>query len=112
MKQLLKKLESKPGFVASIEACEKEATPILQGFITNFPDYTDHSINHSKKVLAYSEFVLEDQLNKLNEDEVYILLMAGLLHDIGMCPTNKMKKKINESKEFLESNKSFETYLR
>ncbi len=38
--------------------------------------------------------------------------MAGFLHDIGMCPTSKMKTRILESNEFKESNKSFENYLR
>ncbi|MBP6426535.1 MAG: ATP-binding protein [Bacteroidia bacterium] len=112
MKKLIEKIKGHSKFITSIENCEREITPILQGFITNFPDYTDHSINHSKTVLGYSELVLSEELDKLNEDEVYILIMAGFLHDIGMCPTSKMKTRILESNEFKESNKSFENYLR
>ncbi|MDA3953772.1 MAG: ATP-binding protein [Bacteroidales bacterium] len=112
MKKLLDRIKDYTELITSIANCEKQITPILQGFITNFPDYTDHSINHSKSVLDYAELVLSEELNKLNEDEVYILIMAGFLHDIGMCPTSKMKTRILGSDKFIESNKSFENYLR
>jgi hypothetical protein len=112
MKKLLDKIKDCADFITSIENCEKQITPILQGFITNFPDYTDHSINHSKSVIGYAELVMAEELNKLNQDETYIFIMAGFLHDIGMCPTSKMKTRILESDKFIESNKSFENYLR
>jgi len=112
MKKLLDRIKGCADLITSIENCEKEITPILQGFITNFPDYTDHSINHSKSVIGYAELVMAEELNKLNEDEVYIFIMAGFLHDIGMCPTPKMKTRILESDKYIESNKSFENYLR
>lgn len=112
MKHLLKLLKGNTTLLASIEKCEKQVTPILDNYITNFPDYTDHTINHSKKVLEYSEHVLASEIKKLTQDEVYILIMAGFLHDIGMNPTTDMKKKIKESEEFKSSNKSFEDYLR
>lgn len=112
MNKLLEKIASNSILTASIQNCEVEITPILQGFITNFPEYTDHSINHSKTVLGYVEHLLSTELEKLNEDEVYILVMAGFLHDIGMCPTNQMKSDIKESPSFKESGKQFEDYLR
>ncbi|MWB94011.1 HD domain-containing protein [Flavobacterium sp. GA093] len=112
MKKFLDKIKDCADFNYSIEKCEKQITPILQGFITNFPDYTDHSINHSKSVIVYAELVMGEELNKLNQDEIYIFIMAGFLHDIGMCPTPKMKSRILESHKFIESNKSFENYLR
>jgi molecular chaperone HtpG len=112
MQKILKKIKENPILLSSIQNCEKEITPILQGFITNFPEYTDHSINHSKTILNYAEHLLHSEIKKLNNDEVYILIMAGFLHDIGMCPTNRMKKDIKESFEFKESGKKFEDYLR
>lgn len=112
MKNLLKLLNGNSTLLASIEKCEKQGTPILDKYITNFPDYTDHTINHSKKVLEYAEYALAKEVKNLTQDEIYILIMAGFLHDIGMCPTNEMKKRIKESPEFKASNKSFEDYLR
>lgn len=112
MEKLLKRIENNINFRTSIENCEKQITPILQGFITNFPEYTDHSINHSKSVLRYAEYVLNTEIEKLNEDEVYILIMAGFLHDIGMCPTNEMKQRITDSSDFKNSGSSFGNHLR
>ena len=112
MNRLIKKIEGNANLFSSVQNCETQVTPILQGFITNFPEYTDHSINHSKTVLGYAAHLLSTELDKLNEDEVYILIMAGFLHDIGMCPTNEMKEQIKESSTFKESGKSFEDHLR
>ncbi len=59
--------------------------PLLEEYRRNFPDFTDHSINHSDTVSFYlSEMLKDDELDNLNTDETYILLMACLLHDIGM----------------------------
>jgi metal-dependent HD superfamily phosphatase/phosphodiesterase len=112
MNRLLNKVKDNSILIASIQNCEVQVTPILQGFITNFPEYTDHSINHSKTVLGYADLLLNTELEKLNEDEAYILIMAGFLHDIGMCPTKEMKSNIIESDSFRESGKDFEDYLR
>lgn len=112
MNKLLKKVEANSVLMASIQNCEVQVTPILQGFVTNFPEYTDHSINHSKTVLRYADHLLDTEVQKLNEDEAYVLIMAGFLHDIGMCPTNGMKSIIIESSSFRESGKQFEDYLR
>ena len=67
--------------------------------MTNFPDYTDHSIDHSKTVLEYAFYCIGDSIQYLTEDEKYILIMAGYLHDIGMCPTKDDKKLIIEKYE-------------
>ncbi len=112
MEKLIQRLNNSAKLLSSIQNCEFEITPILQGFITNFPEYTDHSINHSKTVLGYAELILNNEIEKLNEDEVYILIMAGFLHDIGMCPTNEMKEQILTSNAFKDSGKKFEDYLR
>jgi molecular chaperone HtpG len=112
MDKLIEKLKVNAKLFSSIQDCEKEITPILQRFITNFPDYTDHSFIHSKTVLGYTEYLLANEYKKLNEDEIYILIMACFLHDIGMCPTIKMKKEIKASCDFKESRQKFEDFLR
>lgn len=112
MDKLLSRLNGNAKLLSSIQKCETQITPILNGFVTNFPDFTDHSISHSKTVLRYAELLLAEKLESLNEDEIYVLIMAGFLHDIGMCPTPKMKKEVIASSEFQESGKSFEDYLR
>lgn len=48
-----------------------------------FPHYTDHSIEHSKRVLNLASKLLGDYIF-LSEDERFVLLCAIVLHDIGM----------------------------
>jgi molecular chaperone HtpG len=112
MLDLLKRIEKNSTLTASVVNCENQITQILQLFITNFPEYTDHSIIHSKRVLENATFLLKDEISKLNEDEIYVLIMAGYLHDIGMCPTKDMKNSILKSSSFKNSGKCFEDYLR
>ncbi|MGQ7870914.1 HD domain-containing protein [Sunxiuqinia sp. sy24] len=83
-----------PDLAASITECEKQITPVLQKYISHFPDYTDHSINHSKIVLNYAIEILDDSIKHLNEDELYILIMSAYLHDIGMSPSIQMQEEL------------------
>lgn len=71
-----------------------EVKDLLSRFSSNFPTYTDHSISHTMQVFQIaSELLTDEELDLLNEDEIYILSMACILHDIGMCVP---VKKINE----------------
>jgi hypothetical protein len=50
-----------------------------------FPEYNDHSGLHSMGVMEYCNLLAgKDQILLLNGDELYVLLMACLLHDAGM----------------------------
>ncbi|MFZ1805628.1 MAG: hypothetical protein WAU36_00310 [Cyclobacteriaceae bacterium] len=80
-----------------------EVDSLLVKFDSNFPKYTDHSINHTKQVFYLASQLLSDEeIANLNADEIYILSMACYLHDIGMCvPEEKLHELIN-SEKFLE----------
>ncbi len=79
-------LKEKNSFlIKKYEESIKKAQPILDKYQINFPDYTDHGIHHANKVaFLASELLKDEELNILNADEIYVLLMACLLHDIGM----------------------------
>lgn len=49
-----------------------------------FPDYTDHTALHSLEVIAFCNELVGDNIDLLNTDEIFILLMAAYLHDTGM----------------------------
>ena len=55
-----------------------------------FPEFTDHSMRHGDGVVAILDWLVPDALkNKLNKWELYFLIAAAYLHDIGMveaCP--------------------------
>ena len=112
MDSLIEKLKNNPVLYSSILGSEEPIALILDRYITNFPEFTDHSIIHSKTVLEYATYLLSDEKDLLNDDEVYILIMSCYLHDIGMCPTNEMKKEITNDSQFIKSGESFEEYLR
>lgn len=79
---------------------------MLDKYSNNFPEYTDHSIEHVKTVLEYADRMLtKEELNNLNPDEIYILLCACLTHDVGMCiPSSKIKR--NYEEEFQKASKN------
>ena len=57
---------------------------MLTSYASWFPNFTDHSALHSMDVLEFCNQILGDQVNKLNGQECYVLLMSCYLHDIGM----------------------------
>ncbi|RLG38728.1 MAG: hypothetical protein DRN91_01755 [Candidatus Alkanophagales archaeon] len=93
-----------------------------------FPEYTDHGIEHCKSVVkALEELVIgkkrlseaewdEDKLKFANSecyltlDEIILLILGALLHDIGMSPDidydlNKRAKEIREELERLKGSR-------
>ena len=49
-----------------------------------FPDFTDHTALHSMEVIDFCNALIAENIDKLNTDEIYILLMSAYLHDSGM----------------------------
>lgn len=83
----LKLLDS--GLYSQFLKTKNEVDLLLSKYATNFPTYTDHSIKHSLEVFnLISELLNSEEINNLNSDEIYILSMASILHDIGMCLPN------------------------
>ncbi len=61
-----------------------------------FPEFTDHSSLHSMSIINFANALIGDQIELLNADELYILLMACYLHDAGMGINRE------EYREFIE----------
>ncbi len=81
---------------------------ILTKYKQLFPDYTDHSELHSLTIIdSCNRLIGKDQIEKLNADEIYILLVSCYLHDVGMGISEKdyeeLKIRLN-AKEFFEKN--------
>ncbi len=71
---------------SSISQVNQRATKFLSEIAADFPQLTDHSIEHSLMLWNYLDIVLsEDQPSRLNPLEAYILHMAFLSHDAGTC---------------------------
>lgn len=58
---------------------------ILSNYKLLFPEYTDHSELHSMTVIAScNRLIGKEQIEKLNADEIFVLLVGCYLHDSGM----------------------------
>ena len=50
-----------------------------------FEEYTDHGIKHIDSVLASAEFIIsDDSFKNLTADDIAVLILSIILHDIGM----------------------------
>ena len=58
---------------------------VLSRYLLYFPEYTDHAETHSMAVIEYcNNLIGEKRIMEMNADELYVVLMACYLHDIGM----------------------------
>src|SRR6266567_5639805 len=85
-------LRSKPHGAPLAARLETEvrqrAADQLQHYLDLFPHFTDHSIAHSESVVAILDWLIPDRIKEqLNEWELYFLIAATYLHDIGMIKT-------------------------
>jgi len=82
----IKHLENfKSPFLANIQIVYEQVKDILNNGIQHyFPNFTLHNTGHSFRVMEYMCKLVND-LNKLNELEITIMIYSALLHDIGMA---------------------------
>jgi hypothetical protein len=68
-----------------------DARAHLEFVRTQFPGYTDHSLQHSLRIIDKVGRILEKDAQKnLSSAELFILLLAALFHDVGMVADTKM----------------------
>jgi len=71
---------------ASISRINDRAKHFLSKIADDFPQLTDHSIDHSHMLWSYADIVLgEEKQARLNPLEAYVLHVAFLTHDAGTC---------------------------
>ncbi|MBR2282092.1 MAG: hypothetical protein IJ863_05685 [Spirochaetales bacterium] len=74
---------------------------ILGNYKIMFPEYTDHTILHSMTVLDFCNLIVGvNQVDMLNADEIFILMMASYLHDTGMGITEKDYQTFKDSIDY------------
>ena len=57
---------------------------VLSNYKLIFPDFTDHTELHSLNVIEFCNNLIGSQINRLNADEIYCLLLGCYFHDTGM----------------------------
>ncbi|MBN8666136.1 MAG: ATP-binding protein [Chitinophagales bacterium] len=107
-----------PNLFSKFEESKREISLMLGKYSNNFPTYTDHSSHHTLEVFKIAaELLSDEEIENLNADEVYILSMACLLHDVGMCVPEQRIKEISDSNDILaykdsHPNLSVEEFIR
>ncbi len=74
-----------------------------------FPEYTDHSNLHSMTVIDFCNRLIGTQIDRLNPDELYVLLMGCYFHDTGMGITLKDYRDFSRQIDFRDY---FDTHSR
>lgn len=64
-------------------------THILSNYKLIFPDFTDHTELHTLNVIEFCNKMIGNQINKLNKDEIYCVLLGCYFHDTGMGISQK-----------------------
>jgi len=72
--------------MAVIESCAYKYGQILHdNKVIFFPEYTDHGIEHVESVLLSAiKIISEESYEYLNADDVMVLILSIILHDLGM----------------------------
>lgn len=73
---------------------------ILSNYKLIFPEYTDHTELHSMTVVDFCRRLIGAQLERLNADELYVLLMGCYFHDTGMGVTEKDYREFSAQIDF------------
>ena len=83
---------------------KKNLTQGLNMVSSSFPNYSVHDISHSITIVDNIQcFLGEDRIKRLGATDTFLILMAGLTHDIGMILTYKMLEKEWEKDGFLKT---------
>lgn len=57
---------------------------MLTRYENYFPDFTDHSLLHTMDILEFCNNLIGDQIGALGAEDLYVLVMGALFHDVGM----------------------------
>ncbi len=113
MNSLLKKLKDcSPELFSRSNETKKIISPILYKFQNFFPEYTDHSVQHSETVLDRASLILKADISQLNESEIYVLVLGCYLHDVGMAPSEEKLNELKKQNEINQCSENFSDYLR
>lgn len=82
---------------------------ILSNYKLLFPQFTDHTELHSLTVIDFCNRLIGDQLDEMNADEIYVLLMGCYFHDTGMGISEKDFHQFSKEIDFGDY---FETHSR
>lgn len=97
--KLFKKLKKKDKQFASkvLETSNRIEELINKKTTINFPNYTNHDINHSINIMNTMYELIQANIDDFNQLELALMIYAGLFHDIGMSLDDDEISKIKDN---------------
>ena len=78
-----------PQLHGQYRSCVVVANQMLSQYQSTFPEYTDHSTLHTVEIIDCCNMLIGEQIDRLTADDLYVLLMGALFHDVGMGISEK-----------------------
>lgn len=118
MYNLLIKKESNVAKVLSsvLNTIEPEVAKTLEYIKAQFPNFTDHGIQHSLRIINYIYSIMSEELKQnISDVEIFCFIMAAFFHDMGMTLTDVDDRDNQRANHHLYANipikEFFEKYL-
>ncbi len=73
---------------------------MLTNYKNIFPTFTDHTALHSLEVIDFCNKLIAHNIERMNADEIYVLLMAAYLHDTGIGISKSDYENFSENIDF------------
>lgn len=74
----------------------------------NFPNYTNHDMNHSFKLMNTMYELIKDNKKDFNALEIALMIYSALFHDLGMAITDEEIENIKNNNSKYLNNQNFE----
>ena len=78
-----------PQLHSQYKNCVVVSNQMLSRYQSKFPEYTDHSTLHTLEIVDTCNALIGEQIDRLTADDLYVLLMGALFHDVGMGISEK-----------------------
>lgn len=73
------------GLAGLLRLVEPEVAKTLEYVKTRFPDFTEHGIQHSLRIINYIYSIMSEEIKQnISDIEIFCLIMAAFFHDMGM----------------------------
>ena len=95
----LTKLLSDP-YASALQRVYNHVEPLLRTRPLGAEEFTDHDLEHSARLVQRIGQILPGKGSELNQPELYILLLAALLHDSGMWTPREEAHDLLKDPEF------------
>ena len=90
--EILSEIRRNDNLINQLDAIKLKATQCLGQITRTFPDYTNHDIRHSNRVLEKLDWFIPAPLKEeMNSFEIFFLITAVYLHDIGMADLTDLR---------------------